>query len=134
MPLLHHTERRLSIVEATTMVLGLCNRDVIVGILARHGQFYLSHKTRSTRDRMLVSHELRFHNLMLQVQLKHFFMVFLEYRVQHVGKHVLLDKITLLLCRLLLLQRIKLFTAIIFGPLDKVLPNVSLFIECTLMQ
>jgi len=65
--------------------------------------------------------------LVFKVHFEHLLVVFLEYRVEHVGENKLLYQLLLLVSWFLLLQRLELFLDVFFRFLDKHVP-ISFFL------
>lgn len=82
---------------------------------------------------MLVFDKLSFHDFMFEVKLEHLFVVFLQCRVEHIRKDVLLNQLLLLLSRLLLPERLQFLTAVVLGTLDKGKPQLLLVVKGALM-
>jgi len=72
--------------------------------------------------------------LVLKVHFEHLLVVFLEYRVEHVGENKLLNQLLLLVSWFLLLQRLELFLDIFLRFLDKHVPIAFFLVVFALMR
>lgn len=97
--------------------------QLVVGVLAPYDQLKLINEGLGRHHTVLLLGQGIVHQFVLEMVLKHFLVVLLQSRVNHVGKHVLLDQLDLLLSWLLLLQRLKLLTDFILGPLNERVPE-----------